>query len=89
LLLYLIRPSLGDANCPTELASALLDRPPASRDNQRVDPTIRELVLLALLSAALCGVALIYADPIATAVFAALTGGCMAIAARLSRGSRT
>jgi hypothetical protein len=70
-------------------SSALLDRPPASRDNRRMDPTIRELVLLALLSAVLCGAALIYADPIAAAVFAALTGGCMVIAARLSRGSRT
>jgi hypothetical protein len=36
-----------------------------------MDPTVRELVLLALLSAFLCVVALIYADPIATAVFAA------------------
>jgi hypothetical protein len=47
---------------------------------------VRELVLLALLSAFLCGVALIYADPIATAVFAALTSGCVVIAAGLSRG---
>jgi hypothetical protein len=36
-----------------------------------MDRTVRELVLLALLSAFLCVVALIYADPIATAVFAA------------------
>jgi hypothetical protein len=50
----------------------------------------RELVLLALLSAfMLCGVALIYAEPIATAVFAALTSGCVVIAAVLSRGSWT
>jgi hypothetical protein len=49
----------------------------------------RELVLLALLSAFLCGVALIYAEPIATAVFAALTSGCVVIAAVLSRGSWT
>ena len=34
-------------------------------------------------------VALIYADPIATAVFAALTSGCVVIAAWLSRGSWT
>ena len=33
-----------------------------------MDPTVRELVLLALLSAFLCGVALIYAEPIATGV---------------------
>ena len=44
-----------------------------------MDPTVRELVLLALLSAFLCGVALIYAEPIATAVFAALTSGCVVI----------
>jgi hypothetical protein len=56
-------------------SSALLDGPPASRDHQRMDPTVRELVLAALLSAFLCGVALIYAEPIATAVFAALTSG--------------
>src|SRR5580692_995303 len=68
---------------------ALLDGPPASRDHQRMDPTVRELVLLALLSAFLCGVALIYAEPIATAVFAALTSGCVVIAAGLSRGSST
>ena len=54
-----------------------------------MDPTVRELVLLALLSAFLFGVALIYADPIATAVFAALTSGCVVIAAGLSRGSWT
>ena len=70
-------------------SSALLDGPPASRDPQRMDPTVRELVLLALLSAFLCGVALIYAQPIATAVFAALTSGCVVIAAGLSRGSWT
>jgi hypothetical protein len=51
--------------------------------------TIRELVLLALLSAFLCGVTLIYAQPIATAVFAALTSGCVVIAARIARGSST
>jgi predicted phage tail protein len=51
--------------------------------------TVRELVLLALLSAFLCVVALIYAEPIATAVFAALTSGCVVIAAGLSRGSWT
>jgi hypothetical protein len=54
-----------------------------------MDPTVRELVLLALLSAFLCGVALICAQPIATAVFAALTSGCVVIAAGLSRGSWT
>jgi hypothetical protein len=70
-------------------SSALLDGPPASRDHQRMDPTVRELVLLALLSAFLCGVALIYAEPIATAVFAALTSGCVVIAAGLSLGSWT
>jgi hypothetical protein len=59
------------------------------RDHQRIDPIVRELVLLALLSVFLCGVALIYADPIATAVFAALTSGCVVIAAGLSRGSWT
>jgi hypothetical protein len=68
---------------------ALLDGPPALRDHQRMDPTVRELVLLALLSAFLCGVALIYAEPIATAVFAALTSGCVVIATGLSRGSWT
>src|ERR1700738_1510939 len=61
------------------IKAALLDGPPASRDHQRMDPTVRELVLLALLSAFLCGVALIYAEPIATAVFAALTSGCVVI----------
>jgi hypothetical protein len=50
-----------------------------------MDPTIRELVLLALLSAFLGGLALIYAEPIATAVFAALFSGCVVLAARLSR----
>jgi hypothetical protein len=69
--------------------SALLDDPPASRDHRRMNRTIRELVLLALLSAFLCGVALIYAQPIATAVFAALTSGCVVIAARIARGSST
>jgi hypothetical protein len=54
-----------------------------------MDRTIRELVILALLSALLCGVALIYARPIATAIFAARTSGCVVIAAGLSRGSRT
>jgi len=54
-----------------------------------MDPTVRELVLLALLSAFLCIVALIYADPIATTVFAALTSGCVVIAAGLSLGSWT
>jgi hypothetical protein len=52
-----------------------------------MDRTIREVVLLALLSAVLCAVALIYAEPIATAVFAALSGGCVVLAARLARGS--
>jgi hypothetical protein len=59
------------------------------RAHQRMDHTVRELALLALLSAFLCGVALIYADPIATAVFAALTSGCVVIAAGLSRRSST
>jgi hypothetical protein len=54
-----------------------------------MDPTVRELVLLALLSTFLCIVALIYAEPIATAVFAALTSGCVVIAAGLSHGSWT
>jgi hypothetical protein len=48
--------------------------------------TIREVVLLALLSAFLCAVALIYVEPIATAVFAALSSGCVLIAAGLARG---
>jgi hypothetical protein len=52
-----------------------------------MDRTIREVVLLALLSAFLCVVALIYSEPIATAVFAALSGGCVVIAAGLARGS--
>jgi hypothetical protein len=52
-----------------------------------MDRTIHELVLLALLSAFLCGVALIDAQPIATAVFAALTSGCVLIGARLAGGS--
>ena len=74
----LARPlSLLDCNVVSEVEpfqtaarTTLLDRPPASRDNQRMDPTIPELVLLALLSAALCGVALIYADPITSAAIA-------------------
>jgi hypothetical protein len=49
-----------------------------------MDPTIRELVLLALLSAFLGGLALIYAEPIATAVFAALFSAVLC----LRRGSR-
>jgi hypothetical protein len=77
------------ASMRASCSSALLDGPPASRDHQRMDPTVCELVLLALLSAFLCGVALIYAQPIATAVFAALTSGCVVIAAGLSRGSWT
>jgi hypothetical protein len=52
-----------------------------------MDRTIREVVLLALLSAVLCGVALIYAEPVAAAVFAALSSGCVVIAAGLARGS--
>jgi hypothetical protein len=78
-----------DAIVAVRCSSELLDGPPTSRDHQRVDPTVRELVLLALLSAFLCVVALIYADPIPTAVFAALTSGCVVIAAGLSRGSWT
>ena len=78
-----------DAIVAVRCSSELLDGPPTSRDHQRVDPTVRELVLLTLLSAFLCVVALIYADPIPTAVFAALTSGCVVIAAGLSRGSWT
>jgi hypothetical protein len=51
--------------------------------------TISAWTPLYVLSAFLCGVALIYAEPIATAVFAALTSGCVVIAAGLSRGSWT
>jgi hypothetical protein len=54
-----------------------------------MEHTVRELVLLALLSGFLCVVALINAQPIATMVFAALTSGCVVIAAGLSRGSWT
>jgi hypothetical protein len=83
------RPIVLDVLAGQLLVRALLDGPPAPQDHQRMDPTVRELVLLALLSAFLCGVALIYAEPIATAVFAALTSGCVVIAAGLSRGSWT
>jgi hypothetical protein len=48
-----------------------------------MDHTVRELVLLALLSGFLCVVALINAQPIATMVFAALTSGWSSL-----RGSR-
>ncbi len=51
--------------------------------------TTRELVLLALLSAALCGLALMYDERVAAGAFAALTSGCIVIAVRLSRGSRS
>ena len=47
-----------------------------------MDPTVRELVLLTLLSAFLCGVAFMYEQPLVTAVFAALTIGIMAVAIR-------
>jgi hypothetical protein len=51
-----------------------------------MEPTVRELLLLALVSAFLCGVALIYAEPIAIAVFAALASGTVVIAVGLGRG---
>jgi hypothetical protein len=40
-----------------------------------MDPTVRELTLLTLISAFLCGLAFTFNQPLATAVFAALTGG--------------
>ena len=46
------RPQSSSASRVTRVScsSALLDGLPASRDHQRMDPTVRELVLLALLS---------------------------------------
>ena len=49
-----------------------------------MDRTLRELVLLTLISAFLCGLALTFDQLLATAVFAALTGGIAAIAFRIS-----
>jgi len=44
-----------------------------------------ELILLAFLSAFLCGLALTFNQPLAIAVFAALTGGIGVIIRRRSR----
>ena len=49
-----------------------------------MDPRLRELVLLALLCAFLSGVALIYEQQVAAAVFAALTCGTVVLAVVLA-----
>jgi hypothetical protein len=54
-----------------------------------MDHKIGEVVLLALLSGFLCGLTLLYDQPIATGVFAALIGGCVGVALRLWRRSQT
>ena len=51
----------------------------------RMDEKVCELVLLAVVSAGLCGVALMYEQRLATAIFAALTCGTVVIAAGLHR----
>jgi hypothetical protein len=48
-----------------------------------MDPRVREFVLLALLCAFLCGVALMYGKQFVAAVFAALTCGAVVIAVAL------
>ena len=49
-----------------------------------MDPTLRELMLLTLISAFLCSLAWTYEQQLAATVFAALTGGIGAIAFRMS-----
>jgi len=48
-----------------------------------MDPRVRELVLLALLCAFLCGVALMYEQQLVAAVFAALACGTVVLAVAL------
>jgi hypothetical protein len=70
-----------------------IDACPLSRDHHRrtmaararrtMDELNTELVLLIMVSALLCGVALIYGQPLATGVFAALTCGALVSAATL------
>jgi hypothetical protein len=48
-----------------------------------MDPRVREFVLLALLCAVLCGVALMYGQQFVAVVFAALTCGTVVIAVAL------
>jgi hypothetical protein len=50
-----------------------------------MDPRVRELVLLALLCALLCGVALMYEQQLVAAVFAALACGTVVLAVALRR----
>jgi hypothetical protein len=50
-----------------------------------MDPRVRELVLLALLCAFLCGVALMYEQQLVAAVFAALTCGTVVVTVALRR----
>ena len=50
-----------------------------------MDPRLRELVLLALLCAFLCGVALMYERQHVAAVFAALACGTVVLAVPLRR----
>jgi hypothetical protein len=50
-----------------------------------MDPRVRELVLLALMCALLCGVALIYEQQLVAAVFAALGCGTVVLAVTLRR----
>jgi hypothetical protein len=54
-----------------------------------VDHTRRELTLLTMLSAVLCGVAFMCDEPVAALVFAALTIGSIVIASRVGGGSPT
>jgi hypothetical protein len=50
-----------------------------------MDPRVREIVLLALLSAFLCGVALMYEQQLVAAMFAALACGTIVVAVVLRR----
>ena len=48
-----------------------------------MDPSVREIVLLGLLCAFLCGVALMYEQQLVAAVFAALACGTVVLAVAL------
>jgi hypothetical protein len=74
------RPSL-----PSEYQQKHHDCQPLPRG--AMDRRLRELVLLALLSAFLCAIALMYEQPLAAAVFAALTCAIGVIAVLLRRDS--
>jgi hypothetical protein len=50
-----------------------------------MDPRVREIVLLALLSVFLCGVALMYEQQLVAAMFAALACGTIVVAVVVRR----